>query len=71
MNQEDIIIKKCFTCIFDMEMPFVNLTEQILGDGDEKQQYMIQLIMKNLVTVMMLLNILEKLLAQKVLMFSV
>lgn len=48
MNQEDIIIKKCFTCIFDMEMPFVNLTEQILGDGDEKQQYMIQLIMKNL-----------------------
>lgn len=48
MTQEDIIIKKCFTCIFDMEMPFVNLTEQVLGDGDEKQQYMIQLILKHL-----------------------
>lgn len=48
MTQEEIIIKKCFTCIFDMEMPFVNLTEQILGDGDEKQQYMVQLILKNL-----------------------
>ncbi|MBO8462621.1 MAG: nucleoid-associated protein [Firmicutes bacterium] len=48
MNQEDIIIKKCFTCIFDMEMPFVNLTEQVLGDGDEKQQYMVQLIGKHL-----------------------
>ena len=48
MTQEDIIIKKCFTCIFDMEMPFVNLTEQVLGDGDEKQQYMIQLIAKHL-----------------------
>lgn len=48
MTQEEIVIKKCYTCIFDMEMPFVNVTEQILGDGDEKQQYMMQLIGKHL-----------------------
>lgn len=44
--EDNIIIKKCYTCIFDMEMPFVNLTEQILGDGDEKQLYMVSLIKK-------------------------
>lgn len=44
--EDNIIIKKCYTCIFDMEMPFVNLTEQILGDGDEKQLYMVSLVKK-------------------------
>ena len=48
MTQEEIVIKKCYTCIFDMEMPFANLTEQVIGDGDEQQQYMTQLILKNL-----------------------
>ena len=48
MTQEEIVIKKCYTCIFDMEMPFANLTEQVIGDGDEQQQYMTQLILKNI-----------------------
>lgn len=46
MKTGDILVKKCVFCVFDINLPFVNLTEMVLGMDDEQGRFVFQLITK-------------------------
>jgi hypothetical protein len=46
MKTSDILVKKSVFCVFDINLPFVNLTEMVLGMDDEQGRFVFQLINK-------------------------
>ncbi|MBQ3794358.1 MAG: nucleoid-associated protein [Lachnospiraceae bacterium] len=46
MRASDILVKRCVFCVFDINLPYVNLTEVALGMDDQQGKFVYQLMTK-------------------------
>ena len=43
MRASEILVKRCVFCVFDINLPYVNLTEVALGMDDQQGKFVYQL----------------------------